>query len=255
MKMKPKVKMFTFFFPLLLILTALALREAHAGTYLVDFERDTIGELPKGWAKLCSMGPEKISGDPSVEKDLANPDNKVLKFDKSVSASAYYLEAGAEWNDYTFTFDFLFGQDAIYAWVFWAVQDANNWYTIQFRTIDPRGPYYYGGYAEKGNCPWGQWFEGKPYPNGKIPGAYAPNKWYTGKIILTKNKGWSFYVEDQLVLEHPDTHYTSGSIGFGGQKSDVYFDNINITGKDVPPMAIQPLLKVTTTWGEIKAER
>jgi len=249
---KPNVRMLTFFSLLILIFVALATQEAPAGTYLVDFERDTIGELPKGWAQLCSMGPENISGEPSVEKDLVNPDNDVLKFDKGVSASAYYLEAGTEWQDYTFTFDFLFGENAIYAWVFWAVQDANNWYTIQFRTIDTRGPYYYAGYAEKGECPWGQWFEGKAYPHGQIPGAYAANEWYTGQIVLTKNKGWSFYVEDQLVLEHPDTHYTSGSVGFGGQKSDVYFDNVTITGESIPPMAVQPLLKVTTTWGNIK---
>ena len=225
--MKPIVRLFTLFSLLVLILAAVAVRRSPAETYVVDFETDTIGELPKGWAKLCSMGPEKISGDPSVEKDLKNPNNKVLKFDKSVKASAYYLEAGTEWKDYTFTFDFLFGQDAIYAWVFWAVQDANNWYTTQFRTIDQRGAYYYTGYAENGECPWGKWFEGKPYPNGKIPGVYVADKWYTGQIILTKNKGWSFYVEDLLVLEHPDTHYTSGSIGFGGQKSDIYFDNIS----------------------------
>ena len=250
--MKPKIRMFTFFSLLVLILVGLAAQGVHAGTYVVDFERDIIGELPEGWAELCSMGPEKISGAPSVENDPTNPGNKVLKFNSGVSASAYYLEAGTEWNDYTFTFDFLFGQGAIYAWVFWAVQDANNWYTTQFRTIDPRGPYYYAGYAEDGKCPWGQWFEGAPYPHGNIPGAYVADKWYTGKIILTNNKGWSFYVEDQLVLEHPDTHYTFGSIGFGGQKSDIYFDNAIITGEDIPPMVVQPLLKVTTTWGHLK---
>lgn len=253
--MKPKIKMLIFFSLFVSVCLVIAVQRLPAETYTVDFEGDTIGELPKGWAKLCSMGPENISGEPSVEKDPTDPGNKVLKFDKGVSASAYYFEAGTEWDDYTLTFDFLFGVDAIYAWVFWAVQDANNWYTIQFRTIDPRGAYYYGGYAEDGQCPWGEWFEGKAYPHGKIPGAYVADEWYTGKIILTKKKGWSFYVEEQLALEHSDDNYTSGSVGFGGQKSNIYFDNITLVGEGIPTMAIQPLLKVATTWGQIKATR
>jgi len=189
-----------------------------------------------------------------VEKDPTNPNNKVFRFDKM---SAYYLEKGTDWKDYTFTFDVMF-VSGNYAYFMWAVSDARNWYAAQFRLCAPpprQVPHVFLGYALDCVCPWGKWFGGGPYPSVDIPGKFECEKWYTGKVVLTDGKGFSFYVEDQLVLENDDTNLTTGSVGVGGHSgTEVYFDNITITGPSIPASAVTPVGKLTSTWAVIKAD-
>ena len=83
------------------------------------------------------------------------------------------------------------------------------------------------------------------------------NKWYHLKMVM-QGKEAKFYIDDNLEVTYQhDLIPESGSVGilFGGCMAE--FDNVIITGSNVPDggsigFAIASKRKLTTTWGEIR---
>ena len=58
------------------------------------------------------------------------------------------------------------------------------------------------------------------------------------------------YVDDELHFEFEDDSFEAGRIGLGGYGSTVQFDNLKITGTGIK--AVDPALKLSAAWGEVK---
>ena len=76
---------------------------------------------------------------------------------------------------------------------------------------------------------------------------------------------FQFYIDDELVLEYQDSTFDTGKVGIGGSFNStiIHFDDVVITGDDVPDMdmnlfvedmdfSVEPKAKYTTTWAAIK---
>jgi hypothetical protein len=78
-------------------------------------------------------------------------------------------------------------------------------------------------------------------------------RWYelTAEVIGTKHR---FLIDGELVVEHDIANFISGKLGIGCTGAEVEFDNIVITGPDVPDLtySVQPERKLAATWGHIR---
>ena len=86
--------------------------------------------------------------------------------------------------------------------------------------------------------------------------------WYRLKLTADGDE-FQLYVDDELVLEYEDSTLAAGKVGFGGafHSTTIHFDDVVITGDDVPDMnlsaedmdfPVDPKAKSTTTWAAIK---
>ena len=88
--------------------------------------------------------------------------------------------------------------------------------------------------------------------------------WYHLKLTVDGDE-FQFYIDDELVLEYQDSTFDTGKVGFGGSFNStiIHFDDVVITGDDVPDMdmnlfvedmdfSVEPKTKNTTTWAAIK---
>ena len=86
--------------------------------------------------------------------------------------------------------------------------------------------------------------------------------WYHLRLTADGDT-FQFYVDNELVLEYQDSTYDTGKAGIGGafNSTTVHFDDVVITGDDVPDMdmsaedmdfSVEPKAKYTTTWAAIK---
>ena len=88
--------------------------------------------------------------------------------------------------------------------------------------------------------------------------------WYNLKLTADGDE-FQFYIDEELVLEYQDSTFAKGKVGFGGafNFTTIHFDDVVITGDDVPDMdmnlfvegmdsSVEPNGKYTTTWAAIK---
>jgi len=77
--------------------------------------------------------------------------------------------------------------------------------------------------------------------------------WYHFKGVANGNN-IEFYIDGDLMLDITETHMPTGRIGLTANGCLAYFDNVVITGDDVPdsPSAIASKDKLATSWGQIK---
>ena len=88
-----------------------------------------------------------------------------------------------------------------------------------------------------------------------------PSRWHHLKLSVHGNL-LTFWINEKQVLGpivlkaigiFPD--YPNGNVGFGVTNYSVLFDNITITGDDIPEkgeLSVTPRAKLTTTWGSLK---
>ncbi|MBM3236896.1 hypothetical protein FJZ31_11450 [Candidatus Poribacteria bacterium] len=84
-------------------------------------------------------------------------------------------------------------------------------------------------------------------------------KWYHLKLEV-KDKNFNLWLNGKIVLEHQDDVVKDGAVGIGLANYTARFDNVEISGADVPDVTpptwkshpVHPRGKLTTTWGEIK---
>lgn len=78
-------------------------------------------------------------------------------------------------------------------------------------------------------------------------------KWYTVKFVVNENR-YEVFIDDKPICEFLTGLPEKGGAGMFVLNSEVHFDNVRITGDDVPDMnlSVTPKAKLTTTWGRLK---
>jgi len=82
------------------------------------------------------------------------------------------------------------------------------------------------------------------------------DEWYRLRIDQKGNK-ISFYIDDELKNQSNDDLHPSGGVGLYAYNAIVEFDNVVITGDDIPDTgpsgyAVKPKAKLTATWASMK---
>ncbi len=76
--------------------------------------------------------------------------------------------------------------------------------------------------------------------------------------VVAEGDNFEFYINDELITEWSDDKLESGKAGVRTYSSISYFDDVVITGPGIPRSqgepgsAVDPSLKLATTWGQIK---
>jgi hypothetical protein len=80
------------------------------------------------------------------------------------------------------------------------------------------------------------------------------NQWHHFKLEVNQ-ENFVFWINGQIVLEIQDNFLKEGTVGIGLANYSAHFDNVIITGKDVPDnlSAVVSQDKLTTSWGQIKS--
>lgn len=131
-----------------------------------------------------------------------------------------------------------------------------NVYWFSLGTLQLSGKQVYACYAQ-----WVGW------PVKKVKSeafAWDMNTWYNLKLTADGDE-FQFYIDDELVLEYEDSTFAEGKIGLAAAfgTTTIHFDDVVITGDDVPDMdmnlfaedmdfSVEPKGKYTTTWAAIK---
>jgi hypothetical protein len=77
-------------------------------------------------------------------------------------------------------------------------------------------------------------------------------KWYRLRIDVAGNE-ISYYIDDKLQHQVNDNLHKSGGVNLYAHDAIVEFDNVVITGDDIPDnLSIQHQSKVTISWGQLK---
>lgn len=214
----------------------------YAGTWIEDFDRGNYN----GWTLL--RGTENHRAEISVVSgELVF---KHFNIPSGGTEDWIVLEASKDWSDYTI--------------------ELRLKYT-ELGPSDPKGILLtyndtLEGVPEGGpNCPFGF-----VQPNGTVMGLNAikgvfgilangtynatPNKWYNVKI-LNQRTHYEIYIDDQKILAYDDNISDKGGVGIGARDMITYFDDIRITGDNVPDgtsSSVDMIGKSAITWAEIK---
>ena len=89
-------------------------------------------------------------------------------------------------------------------------------------------------------------------------GKFAPKVDEYHKVKLSmKGDAIKVYYDDKVIIDATDKEHKKGTIAVGSQDRVVYFDNIIVTGSQIPNhnmSPVEPTGKLTTAWGQIKAD-
>ena len=72
-------------------------------------------------------------------------------------------------------------------------------------------------------------------------------------VFETEGETVRTYIDGKLMVENQDKTYDKGRPGLGGRDSTVLYEYVEINGEGIPPTAVEPTGKLTTTWGELKS--
>lgn len=227
---------FIFMTVLGLLIVLMATPCINAGTFRDDFED---GDL-EGWRQLAPPGPilwKIVDGE--------------LEASKLGNKSTALITGEATWADYTIEYDVKLleyhGKGDIH--ILARVQE------LQQLLIFNIGDFC----APAGICVQG------------IPDAVSAqekfeqlelNEWHHLKLEV-KGREFVLWVNGDKVLLYEDKTTKTGAVGFGLTNYTARFDNVEISGPDVPDLTprtwevqpVQPRNKLATTWSQIKANR
>jgi hypothetical protein len=102
------------------------------------------------------------------------------------------------------------------------------------------------------------------YLNGNEVGASAQkalnfqlDHWYHLKAVANGNN-FEFYIDGELIASLSDSRHPTGRVGLAVNGAVAHFDNLVITGDDVPdnsgPSAISASGKLATRWGQLRRQ-
>ncbi|MFQ6042847.1 MAG: family 16 glycoside hydrolase [Candidatus Poribacteria bacterium] len=87
-------------------------------------------------------------------------------------------------------------------------------------------------------------------------GNFAPKVDEYHKVKLSmKGDSIKVYYDGKVIIDATDKEHKKGTIAVGSQDRVVYFDNIIVTGPQIPNYnmsPVEPMGKLTTVWGRIK---
>jgi hypothetical protein len=217
-----------------------------AGTFRDDFED---GDL-KGWTVW------NVRGGNSVWKVESG---KLIDERKDMWASFVILDESVGWKDYEMEFEAMIKQslEANFTFVVIGVRVSDN--SININHIGPALAY---NWIADGNraIVYGRAIKGaqeleladlveQPYP-------VQMNKWYKLKLSAIGNQ-FRLYIDDVLQREFTFDGYESGGVLMAAGGCIAHFDNVVITGPDIPNggpglTPVAPKGKLATRWGKLK---
>jgi hypothetical protein len=206
-----------------------------AGTFIDDFED---GDLD-GWRQVNPPAPmlwEIIDGE--------------LECTRHNAESTMLVTGEDDWSDYTIEYDVVLLED-------FGSGDVD----VVVRYTDPvwssQMLFYFGDFfGAREVCirrdPGGADTR-KPFDRLKL------DEWYHIKLEA-EGDHFSLWLDDEKVLDHTDKAVKSGGAGLGLANYTAHFDNVIITGPDVPDIVpltwkgqtVEPKDRITTTWAALK---
>lgn len=105
-----------------------------------------------------------------------------------------------------------------------------------------------------------EWFWGGNRNNpGRVGNVFIePGKWYTAKAVV-KDGLHQIFVDDQLLCNAQIKQLDAGAVVFTGKNCEVHFDNVVITGDDIPDkdlgLPVESKAKLATMWAIIKQDK
>ena len=222
---------------------------AWAGTFVETF--DDNGDLEK-WQELIRFGLDSPGPWNIVDGEL----QYILDFDDG--GLTRLLTTGDEmWQDYSIEFDVKPLRKHGEANIAIAARISQTWGVVctigdlPFPEPESMARCYGGNLLRHAFLTFAQ----EPHPSLK------PSRWHHLKLSVHGNL-LTFWINEKQVLgpivlkavgDFPD--YPNGNVGFGVTNYSVLFDNITITGDDIPEkgeLSVTPRAKLTTTWGSLK---
>jgi predicted DNA-binding protein YlxM (UPF0122 family) len=100
------------------------------------------------------------------------------------------------------------------------------------------------------------WWMGR-FENWKeAPFPFKVGQWYHFKGVAQGDE-FTLFIDDKKILTFNEGRITEGKVGFGGGGCKARFDNVVITGPNVPDagpsgLAVDTAGKLATTWGQVK---
>jgi len=116
---------------------------------------------------------------------------------------------------------------------------------------------YYFGDFQKAMSFWAYEYDHNFLFNQAQAFPISLRKWYRMKVEA-KGKKYSLKIDGKKIHQFTGTRFESGRVGVGLGGAEAHFDNVIITGNDVPNVgpsgyAVHPKAKLTTTWGRLRA--
>ena len=93
--------------------------------------------------------------------------------------------------------------------------------------------------------------------HGEAPYKPEVDKWHKVKLSFQGNTIKVFY-DGKEMIDVKDNLYKNGTVALGNQDKIVHYDNVRITGPDIPDLnasSVEPQDKLTIIWGQIKSSR
>ena len=109
--------------------------------------------------------------------------------------------------------------------------------------------------------PWGtaliwSWLNGNDSrQSAQKPFKHEVNRWYRLKGVADEDK-FELYIDGELMASLSDSRFPTGRVGLQTNGCLSNFDNVVITGDDVPDnvTAVSISGKLATTWGQLRSE-
>lgn len=83
-------------------------------------------------------------------------------------------------------------------------------------------------------------------------------KWYTAQMVVNGNR-YEMFLDNKLICNVQSDLPDTGAAAFLARNCEVHFDNVVITGDDIPDknlgLPVEPKAKLATTWGRIKSNK
>ena len=207
-------------------LVAILTFTASAGIWQENFDRG----LPDGW--------NEVSGEWKIEKD-AYAETSGAEYAKTMFGDE-------DWTDYTLEVDITLVKNVnvnAAGVLIRADADGDNGMRYWIRT-------------DQHKCQFSRWRENQ-WEHIKTPLPVEPEVGETYRLkIVAEGQNYQCFVDDELLFDGEDNmkFRDSGRIGFITHTANVHFDNLSIDGEDIPAFAVEPNGKLTTRWGQLKAD-
>ena len=102
-----------------------------------------------------------------------------------------------------------------------------------------------------------RFFQGGYTDVGKVGNiSIEQGEWYTARTVAKGNR-YQMFINNRLLCDTKNNLPDAGAIGLMGKNCEVHFDNIIVTGDDIPDrnLAISQQNKLATTWGQIRSHQ
>jgi hypothetical protein len=223
-----------------LIIYCMAISPAFAGTWRDDFEDGNLD----GWAMFNPIPAEKWGvedGECSGQWTPAMPG--------MYSPLQLHAENADLWEDYTVTFKAKLVES------FGKAGGGACFFGITFRMPIGRGMATYQALIAPESNEVVFYEEDQETSVVSLPFDILEDTWYELKVVA-EGDHFEFYIDNELIESFDDDSFTSGGIDLGVANTHVHFDDVVITGPEIPNggpgFAVTAESKLATMWGSVK---